>query len=101
MKKRNKCPMCGVHQLIEYSSDLIIDIESAFKIQHESSLRTQKKRDGLYEENKKLKDKCSIFDELVGIISGGLQRRVDKSMPFLEIISGEESERILSKIKEL
>ena len=85
MEKINKCPLCGVHQSIKYSDDLILPIEDAFVVQHESSLRTQKKRGELYKEIDTLKAKAELFDRLVRVCrecfaQGG------KAVPMMTII---------------
>lgn len=38
MKKINKCPFCGIHQLIKYSEDIILPIEECFDILQAASL---------------------------------------------------------------
>jgi hypothetical protein len=30
MEKLNKCPMCGIHQLIKYSNDIVLPMEECF-----------------------------------------------------------------------
>ena len=67
MEKINKCPMCGIHQSIKYSDDVILSIENAFAVLYEGSLRTQKKRDELYKQVDTLKARAELFDEAVKV----------------------------------
>jgi hypothetical protein len=57
MEKINKCPMCGIHQRIKYSDDLVLGIEDIFDTLHAAAA-----------EHDTLKAKAELFDEAAVLI---------------------------------
>ena len=88
MEKINKCPMCGIPQLIKYSDDIILPIEECFDTLHASALAY----DGL-------KAKESLFNELTSFIDK--QARAEMSSLEFEYKVITELAPILTKAKKI